>query len=141
MKLLSRVRLFATPWTVDYQALSSMGFSRQEYWSGLPPPSPGDFPNPGIEPGSPELQIRHFTICATREALLGHLVVDILDVDHLKGFIKFVTILLLLYVLVFQLQGTWDLSSLRRDQTCNPCTGRQSQPLDHQGSPCSGQLA
>ena len=56
MKLLSRVRLFATPWTVAYQAMQSMGFSRQEYWSGLPFPSPGDLPNPGIEPGSPALQ-------------------------------------------------------------------------------------
>ena len=40
-----------TPWTVAYQAPPSMGFSRQEYWSGLPFPSPGDLPNPGIEPG------------------------------------------------------------------------------------------
>ena len=48
--------LFANPWTVAYQALPSMGFSRQEYWSGLPFPSPGDFPNPGIKPGSPALQ-------------------------------------------------------------------------------------
>ena len=46
----------ATPWAVACQALLSMGFSRQEYWSGLPFPSPGDFPNPGIEPGSPALQ-------------------------------------------------------------------------------------
>ena len=56
MKLLSRVWLFATPWTVAYQAPPSMGFSRQEYWSGLPFPSPGDLPNPGIKPGSPALQ-------------------------------------------------------------------------------------
>ena len=56
MKSLSRVRLFATPWTVVYQAPPSMGFSRQEYWSGLPFPSPGDLPYPGIEPGSPTLQ-------------------------------------------------------------------------------------
>ena len=56
VKLLSRVRLFATPWTVAYQAPLSMGFSRQEYWSGLPFPSPGDHPNPGIEPGSPALE-------------------------------------------------------------------------------------
>ena len=56
MKLLSRVRLFATPWTVAHQAPLSMGFSRQEYWSGLPFPSPGDLPIPGIEPMSPELQ-------------------------------------------------------------------------------------
>ena len=56
MKSLSRVRLFATPRTVARQAPLSMGFSRQEYWSGLPFPSPGDLPNPGIEPGSPALQ-------------------------------------------------------------------------------------
>ena len=53
---LSRVRLFATPWTVVYQVPPSVGFSRQEYWSGLPFPSPGDLPNPGIEPRSPMLQ-------------------------------------------------------------------------------------
>ena len=52
---LSRVRLFATPWTVAYEAPQSMGFTRQEYWSGLPFPSPGDLPDPGIEPGFPAL--------------------------------------------------------------------------------------
>ena len=56
VKSLSCVRLFATPWTVAYEAPRSVGFSRQEYWSGLPFPSPGDLPNPGIEPGSPALQ-------------------------------------------------------------------------------------
>jgi len=56
VKLLSRVQLFATPRTVAYQAPRSMEFSRQEYWSGLPFPSPGDLPNPGIEPRSPSLQ-------------------------------------------------------------------------------------
>ena len=56
VKLLSRVHLFATPWTVAYQAPLSMGFSRQEYWSGLPFPSPGDLPNPGIKPRAPALQ-------------------------------------------------------------------------------------
>ena len=56
MKSLSRVRLFQTPWTVAYQAPPSMGFSRQECWSGLPFPSPGDLPDPGIEPGSPTFQ-------------------------------------------------------------------------------------
>ena len=55
VKLLSCVRLFTTPWTVTYQAPLSMGFSRQQYWSGLPFPSPGDLPDPGIEPGSPAL--------------------------------------------------------------------------------------
>ena len=53
---LIRVWLFATPWTVAYQAPLSMEFSRQEYWSGLPLPSPGDLPNPGVEPWCPALQ-------------------------------------------------------------------------------------
>ena len=56
VKLLSRVQLLATPWTVVHQAPPSMEFSRQEYWSGLPFPSPGDLPDPGIKPGSPALQ-------------------------------------------------------------------------------------
>ena len=56
VKSLSRVRLFVTPWTVAHQAPPSMGFSRQEYWSGLPFPSPRDLPDPGIELRSPELQ-------------------------------------------------------------------------------------
>ena len=48
--------IFATPWTVAYQVPPSMGFSRHECWSGLPFPSPGDVPDPGIEPRSPSLQ-------------------------------------------------------------------------------------
>ena len=56
VKSLSRVLLFSTPWTVADQAPPSMGFSSQEYWSGLPFPSPGDIPDPGIEPKSPVLQ-------------------------------------------------------------------------------------
>ena len=57
VKSLSSVQLVATPWTAAYQAPLSMGFSRQEYWSRLPCPPPGDLPNPGIEPGSPALQV------------------------------------------------------------------------------------
>ena len=56
MKSLSLVLLFETPCTVAYQAPLSMGFSRQECWSGLPFPSPGDLPDPGIEPRSPTSQ-------------------------------------------------------------------------------------
>ena len=55
VKLLICVRLFATPWTVAYHAPLSMRFSKQEYWSGLPFPSPEDLPDPGIKPGSPTL--------------------------------------------------------------------------------------
>ena len=56
-KLLSQVQLFATPWTVAHQAPLSMGFSRQEYWTGLPCPLPGDLSNQEIEPSSPALQM------------------------------------------------------------------------------------
>ena len=55
VKAFNCVQLFVTPWTVAYQGPPSMGFSRQEYWSGLPFPSPGDLPDPGIEPRSPAL--------------------------------------------------------------------------------------
>ena len=51
-QLPSRIQLFVTPWTVAHQALLSMGFSRQEYWSGLPRFPPGDLPDPGIKPVS-----------------------------------------------------------------------------------------
>ena len=55
VKSFSRVQLFVTRWTVAYRAPPSVGFSRQEYWSGLPFTSPGELPDPGIEPGSPAL--------------------------------------------------------------------------------------
>ena len=59
--LLNRVQLFATPWTAACQAPLSMGFPKEEYWSGLPFPPPGDLPNSGIEPLSPALAGRFFT--------------------------------------------------------------------------------
>ena len=57
----SCVQLFATPWIVAHQTLLSMGFPRQEYWSGLPCPSPGDLPDPRIESASLALAGRFFT--------------------------------------------------------------------------------
>ena len=74
--ILLGVRLFETPWTVARQAPLSMGFSRQEYWSGLPCSPPWDLPDPGIEPHllhwqSPALAGRFFTTSATWEALMG----------------------------------------------------------------------
>ena len=59
---LSRVQLFATPWTVAHQAPLCMGFSRQEHWSGLPFLSPGDLPDPGMEHASPALAGRYLSI-------------------------------------------------------------------------------
>ena len=67
VKSLSRVQLFATPWTVACQAPLSMEFSRQEYQSGLPFPPPGHLPDPGIEPVSPALAGRFFTTSTTWE--------------------------------------------------------------------------
>ena len=68
VKSLSRVWLFATLRNAAYQAPLSLEFSRQEYWSGLPFPSPGGLPNPGIEAGSPTLQADALPVWATREA-------------------------------------------------------------------------
>ena len=62
MKSLSRVRLSVTPWTVAHQAPPSMGFSKQEYWSGLPCAPPGDCPTPGTEPAS-------YVSCIDRQVL------------------------------------------------------------------------
>ena len=72
LSLFSHVQLFGTLWTVAFQTLLSMGFSRQEYWRRLPCTPPGDLPNPGIEPASlmfPELAAGFFTTAATWEAL------------------------------------------------------------------------
>ena len=74
VQLLSCVRLFAAPWTVDFQAPLSTEFSRQDYWSGLPFPTPEDLPDLGIEPlslESPELVGGFFTTSATWEAYLS----------------------------------------------------------------------
>ena len=65
VKSLSHVQLFATSWAVAYQVPLSTEFSRQEYWSGLPFPSPGNHPDPGIEPRSPVLVGRFFTTSST----------------------------------------------------------------------------
>ena len=88
MKSLSRVRLFATPWTVAHQAPPSMGFSRQEYWSGLPFPSPGDLPNPGIEPRSPALQADALTTYREKDTSISQVHIAVIPrvlpaYDHL----------------------------------------------------------
>ena len=70
---LSCVHLFATPWTVTYQAPLCMRFSRQGYWSGLPFPSPGDLPNTGIEPWSPALQVDSLPLSHLESPLSAYL--------------------------------------------------------------------
>ena len=71
VKSLSHVRLFVTPWTVAYQAPPSIGFSREEYWSGLPSPAPGIFWTQGSNPGLSLIAGRRFNLWATREFLGG----------------------------------------------------------------------
>ena len=66
-QLLNHVQLFVTPWTVAHQALLSMAFSTQEYWSGLPCPPPRDLPDPGIKPSCLMYPVLAFTINATWE--------------------------------------------------------------------------
>ena len=79
----------ATPWTVAHPAPLSMGFSRQEYWSGLPYPSPGDLPNPGIEPSSPMSPALHFTTEPLGKPKLKARPHNYLDfLLPLRGFIK-----------------------------------------------------
>ena len=84
LSLFSHVQLFETPWTVAHQAPASMGFSTQEYWSGLPFPAPGDLPDPGIEPTSlmsPALAGRFFTTSATWEAHQGIIFLKIIILE------------------------------------------------------------
>ena len=108
MKSLSHVRLFETPWTVAHQAPPSMGFSRQEYWSGLPFPSPGDLPNPGIEPRSPAFQADALT-------------------SEPPG--KPIIINIYLYILVFMFLFSKFLSSVYNDITCPQFIQVQCQSL------------
>ena len=78
----SHVRLYATVWTIARQAPLSMGFSRQEYWSGLPCPPLGGLPNPGIKPmslTSPALAGGFFTTSCTQEAQRPHMLQQRLD--------------------------------------------------------------
>ena len=82
---LSHAWPFAAPWTVAYLAPQSMEFSRQEYWSGLPFPSPEDLCNPGIEPGSPKLQADFLPIWDTKEAYKKRYFCVIKLISHAVG--------------------------------------------------------
>ena len=84
--LLSCLLLILTPWIVACQAVLSIGFPRQEYWSGLPFPSLGDLPDPGIKPQSPALASGFFYDRATREALLCRLLCCAWSLSHVRLF-------------------------------------------------------
>ena len=87
--MLSRVQLFATPWTVAHQAPLSMGFSRQEYWSRLPFPSPGDLPHRGMEPGSPILQADSLLSEPPGEPRKGYIMTQILVFMFIRDIIVY----------------------------------------------------
>ena len=118
VKLFSGVLLFATPWAVAYQAPQSMGFSRQEYGSGLPFPSLGDLPSTGIKPGPPALQTDALlseppginasfswssttlsTVFLFNYILAPHLVFFILPITVCKCVMSFAYLLLLIFPL------------------------------------------
>ena len=82
-QLLSCILLSAIPWTRAHQAPLSKGFPRQEYWSGLPFPSPGDLPNPGIEPTFPALAGEFFT---TEPPGKPHFIISVHEIDKQQRF-------------------------------------------------------
>ena len=84
----SCVCLFSTLWTVAHQTPLSMGFSRLEYWSGLPFASPDDLPNPGIEPGSPLLQVDSLPTEPLEKAQISHLEDRIMEIYKKKSYNK-----------------------------------------------------
>ena len=88
VKSLSHVQLPATPWAVAHQAPLSMGFSRQEHWSGLPFTSPGDLPDPGSEPWSPALQADSLPSELPEEALLQAKLMEVTEFQliYLKSY-------------------------------------------------------
>ena len=98
-----------TPWTVARKALLSMEFSRQEYWNGLPFPSPGDLPNPGIKSGSPALQADYLPLSHERSPNLFLLLCSIPLCEYSAVLL---TILLLINTLVFFFFSTQGFSAL-----------------------------
>ena len=96
----SRVWLFATPWTVAQQAPLSMGFSREEYWNGLPVPSPGDLPHSGIKLGSPTLKAFLIWICSSFKAWMA------LSLSRRACFVKLVKASTLIIISVVPIEGT-----------------------------------
>ena len=76
----SVMSLYYPPWIIACKAPLSMGFSKQEYWSGLPLPPPGDLPDSGIEPAPPELAGRFFTTSATWEALIASQLIVLVEI-------------------------------------------------------------
>ena len=132
----SRVWLFATLWSVAYQTPLSMGFPREEYWSGLPFPLPGDLSNPGIEAETPALAGRFFTTEQPGNLfnLLGSLIfiwrikwkLFIFREGKMHLFIQFCSLFQVVHrfqgVLLAMLRSPWDLGSLTSDQTHASCS-------------------
>ena len=81
---ISHIQLFATTWTVAHQALLSLGFSRQDYWSGLPCPPPGDLPNPGMKPTS--LHLWHSKVGSLPLVLPGKPIIIYIKEQRYQGF-------------------------------------------------------
>ena len=97
--MLSHVQLFATPWIVACQAPLPMGFHRQEYWTGLPFPSPGDLPNPGIKLGSPALQADSLLNEPPRKPKTSNLFVALVEIN--TNIYIYICIYIYIYIYLF----------------------------------------
>ena len=118
---LSCVWLFVTPWTVAHQAPLSIGFSRQEYWSGQPFPSLGHLPNPGIKPGSPTLQVDSFPSGPPGKPIKNTLWFFMSDYAHHHEIQK----ILITKKKHGQQRGNWDTALWHRRQRCGGRIRRQ----------------
>ena len=90
---------FATPWTVAHQAPLSMGFPQQEYWSGLPFPSPGDLPNPGIDPGSLAWQLDSLPLSLHGSPQIMYIDIDIIGISLTRNKRLYIFMLVIAHLL------------------------------------------
>ena len=123
VKSFSPVWLFATSWTTAYQAPPSLGFSRQEYWSGVPFPSPGDLPYPGIEPGSPALQTDALPPEPPGKPDFQDMATNTFPTSRLRTAPEVTKIFAKLFILVSQCPPTNSHSEIlnRSHQSCQTC--------------------
>ena len=130
-QLLSRVWLFATPWTVAHQAPLSMGFPRQECWSGWPLLFPGDLPDPGIEPGSPALWVDSLP-SELPQKLTGKPKRPVISYMRWKRGFSGGSVMGGWRVHL-PIQGTWVQTLIRKDSTCH----RATKPMPHNYWACA----
>ena len=144
LRLLSHVQLFANPWTLALQTPLTMGFPRQEYWSRLLFPSPGDLPNPGIKPSSPALQADVLPLgyggSISRAAIYFN--ERKRELQKASGIVSVSGVLSLSRCWIAAQSQNWEKSSFLLPLTTSPVKPLHTQwPLSHEERPCSAQPA